>query len=84
MLLYIITNAVLFSFILTNENIPNAPADWFIGKELGVVDSHRREPDALSPATSWSRRRNPHHGADPVPHRDDPESTRSTWGSSST
>src|SRR5207248_454483 len=37
MLLYIITNAVLFSFILTNENIPNALADWFIGKELGVV-----------------------------------------------
>jgi C4-dicarboxylate transporter DctM subunit len=37
MLLYIITNAVLFSFILTNENIPNALADWFIGKELGVI-----------------------------------------------
>ena len=37
MLLYIITNAVLFSFILTNENIPNALADWFIGKELGIV-----------------------------------------------
>ena len=37
MLLYIITNAVLFSFILTNENIPQALADWFIGKELGVV-----------------------------------------------
>ena len=37
MLLYIITNAVLFSFILTNENIPQALADWFIGKELGVI-----------------------------------------------
>ncbi|MCM8625355.1 TRAP transporter large permease subunit, partial [Accumulibacter sp.] len=28
MLLYIITNAVLFSFIMTNENIPQALADW--------------------------------------------------------
>ncbi|HUL94781.1 MAG TPA: TRAP transporter large permease subunit [Usitatibacter sp.] len=37
MLLYIITNAVLFSFILTNENIPNALAQWFLGKELGWV-----------------------------------------------
>ncbi|HET9651777.1 MAG TPA: TRAP transporter large permease subunit [Usitatibacter sp.] len=37
MLLYIITNAVLFSFILTNENIPQALADWFIGKDMGVV-----------------------------------------------
>jgi len=37
MLLYIITNAALFSFILTNENIPHALADWILGKELGVV-----------------------------------------------
>jgi C4-dicarboxylate transporter DctM subunit len=37
MLLYIITNAVLFSFILTNENIPQALADWFIGKDMGVI-----------------------------------------------
>ncbi len=28
MLLYIITNAVLFSFLLTSENIPQAMADW--------------------------------------------------------
>jgi C4-dicarboxylate transporter, DctM subunit len=35
MLLYIITNAALFSFILTNENIPHALADWIIGKNLG-------------------------------------------------
>jgi C4-dicarboxylate transporter DctM subunit len=27
MLLYIITNAVLFSFLLTNENIPQQMAD---------------------------------------------------------
>src|SRR3989440_2290297 len=37
MLLYIITNAVLFSFILTNENIPNALARWFLGENLGLV-----------------------------------------------
>jgi C4-dicarboxylate transporter DctM subunit len=37
MLLYIITNAALFSFILTNENIPHALADWILAKELGLV-----------------------------------------------
>ncbi len=37
MLLYIITNAVLFSFVLTNENIPQAIADWIVGKELGII-----------------------------------------------
>jgi len=35
MLLYIITNAVLFSFVLTNENIPSALADWITGQNLG-------------------------------------------------
>ncbi len=30
MLLYIITNAVLFSFLLTYENIPTAIADWMV------------------------------------------------------
>ena len=37
MLLYIITNAMLFSFIMTNENIPQALADWMLGNGLGVV-----------------------------------------------
>ncbi len=37
MLLYIITNAVLFSFIMTNENIPQALADWMMGNGLGVI-----------------------------------------------
>jgi C4-dicarboxylate transporter DctM subunit len=37
MLLYIITNAVLFSFIMTNENIPQALADWMLGNGLGMV-----------------------------------------------
>jgi C4-dicarboxylate transporter DctM subunit len=36
MLLYIITNAALFSFIMTNENIPQALSDWIMGKELGL------------------------------------------------
>lgn len=37
MLLYIITNAVLFSFLMTSENIPQAMAEWITGKGLGVV-----------------------------------------------
>jgi len=37
MLLYIITNAVLFSFLMTSEQIPQAMADWLIGKGLGTV-----------------------------------------------
>jgi len=37
MLLYIITNAVLFSFLMTHENIPQAMADWVIAKDLGIV-----------------------------------------------
>jgi C4-dicarboxylate transporter, DctM subunit len=37
MLLYIITNAVLFSFVLTNENIPFALADWILAQNLGPV-----------------------------------------------
>ena len=35
MLLYIITNAVLFSFVLSNENIPSALADWITAQNLG-------------------------------------------------
>jgi len=37
MLLYIITNAVLFSFIMANENIPQALADWMLSQGLGMV-----------------------------------------------
>jgi len=37
MLLYIITNAVLFSFLLTHENIPQQISDWIIASGLGVV-----------------------------------------------
>jgi C4-dicarboxylate transporter DctM subunit len=37
MLLYIITNAVLFSFLMTSENIPQAMADWMIGQGFGPI-----------------------------------------------
>jgi C4-dicarboxylate transporter, DctM subunit len=37
MLLYIITNAVLFSFLMTHENIPQAMADSMIGTGVGLV-----------------------------------------------
>src|SRR5450755_4417500 len=37
MLLYIVTNAVLFSFVLSNENIPSALADWIIAQDLGWI-----------------------------------------------
>jgi C4-dicarboxylate transporter DctM subunit len=37
MLLYIITNAVMFSFILANENIPQELASWLLDKGLGQI-----------------------------------------------
>jgi C4-dicarboxylate transporter DctM subunit len=37
MLLYIITNAVLFSFLLTHEQIPQAIADWIVAQGFGRV-----------------------------------------------
>ena len=37
MLLYIITNAALFSFVLANENLPHALAEWILSKHLGPV-----------------------------------------------
>ena len=37
MILYIITNAVLFSFLMTYENIPQALADWMIAQGFGWV-----------------------------------------------
>jgi len=35
MLLYIITNAVLFSFLMSYQNIPQAMADWILNMQLG-------------------------------------------------
>lgn len=37
MLLYIITNAVLFSFLMTSEGIPQAMAGWIMDKGFGVI-----------------------------------------------
>lgn len=37
MLLYIITNAVMFSFIMTDQNIPQHLADWLLAQGLGPV-----------------------------------------------
>ena len=37
MLLYIITNAVLFSFLMTSENIPQLMASWILGQGLGPI-----------------------------------------------
>ena len=37
MLLYIITNAVLFSFLMTSEGIPHAMAGWIMDKGFGLV-----------------------------------------------
>ncbi|MFN6961158.1 MAG: TRAP transporter large permease [Rhodocyclaceae bacterium] len=37
MLLYIITNAVLFSFILTSEQIPQTIANWLLESGIGMI-----------------------------------------------
>ncbi|OGB25014.1 MAG: C4-dicarboxylate ABC transporter permease [Burkholderiales bacterium RIFCSPLOWO2_02_FULL_57_36] len=37
MLLYIITNAVLFSFLMTSEQIPQAMATWIMDQGFGIV-----------------------------------------------
>ncbi len=37
MLLYIITNAVLFSFLMTSENLSQPMAEWITGQGLGTV-----------------------------------------------
>jgi C4-dicarboxylate transporter DctM subunit len=37
MLLYIITNAVMFSYLMTSEQIPQVLATWMLDKGLGVI-----------------------------------------------
>ncbi len=37
MLLYIITNAVLFSFVMTSEGVPQTMADWIIAQGFGPL-----------------------------------------------
>ena len=44
MLLYIITNAVMFSFIMANENIPQSLAAWMLAQGLGVIVFLPRTP----------------------------------------
>ena len=39
MLLYIIANAVLFSYLMTSEQIPQAMADWITGQGVGAIAS---------------------------------------------
>ena len=80
MLLYIITNAVLFSFLMTHENIPQAMADWIIapGLRLDLVPAGGQCPAAARRQRDGAVVDHPDHGADPVPgrrearHRPDP------------
>src|SRR5205814_3857975 len=37
MLLYIITNAVMFSYLMTSEQIPQVLAAWMLDRGLGVI-----------------------------------------------
>lgn len=37
MLLYIITNAALFSFLMSYQNVPNRMADWMLAQGLGPI-----------------------------------------------
>ena len=75
MLLYIITNAVLFSFLLTSENIPQEhgrldrgaafrPVGVPAGGEFRAAGGRQRDGADIDPAD---------HGADPVPDRHQPE-----------
>ena len=72
MLLYIITNAVLFSFLMTHEQIPQEMAAWIIDKNFSRLDvsaggqhhpaaGGQRHGSVVDPAD---------HGADPVSARD--------------
>ena len=67
MLLYIVTNAVLFSFVLSNENIPSALADWIIdaGSRLGRLPAARQRPAADGRQFHGADLDHPDHGADP-------------------
>ncbi len=71
MLLYIITNAVLFSFLMTSENIPQMMAEWLLNKGLGP---DRVPADGQRAAAARGQRdgaflHRADHGADPVPGR---------------
>ena len=71
MLLYIITNAVLFSFLMTSEGIPHwQMAEWMFGQALGVVAFLLITNVLLLVAGNFMRNAPsivPDHGADPLP-----------------
>ena len=72
MLLYIITNAVLFSFLMTHEQIPQEMAAWIIDKNFGllVVSAGGQRPAADGRQRDGPVVDHPDHGADPVSARD--------------
>ncbi|MGY3411850.1 tripartite ATP-independent transporter DctM subunit [Bradyrhizobium sp. GM5.1] len=80
MLLYIITNAVLFSFLMTYENVPQALAQWMIDQGLGWIGFLLVVNLLLLLAGNVMEAvlDHPDHGADPVSgcdqarHRSDP------------
>ncbi len=73
MLLYIITNAVLFSFILTNEQIPQGIAEWLTHSGVGMyrLPDRGEHPAAGHGQLHGALVDHPDHGADPVPDRDE-------------
>ena len=72
MLLYIITNAVLFSFLLTYENIPQHLAEWMIAPRpwLGRVPAGGQRVAVGGRQRDGAVVDHPDHGADPVSGRD--------------
>ena len=72
MLLYIITNAVLFSFLMTSEQIPQAMAAWMTSQGFrpgGVPAAGQHHPAGRRQLHGPGRDR-ADHGAHPVPCRD--------------
>ena len=73
MLLYIITNAMLFSFLMTHENIPQAMADGMLGTGVGLIGFLLIANVLLLAAGNFMEPvvDRPDPGADPVPDRDE-------------
>ena len=71
MLLYIITNAILFSFLMTHENIPQAMAAWMIDQNLSVILFllGGKHPAVARRQLHGTVVDHADHGADPVPDR---------------
>ena len=68
MILYIITNAVLFSFLMANENIPQQIAAWItsVGRRLDHIPPDRQRAAAAGGQCDGGILDRPDHGADPV------------------